>query len=227
MPRNPQPASLRPIMPPELPPTAPPFITRLEEPDVPPSLENIIDSNRLINQIKSHISLNENPTLTKDRLGKTLVHRHRLLAAHTASHPEQMPAWARLMEQRLQQNADSNKNEVTALITGVDKKVEALSKRVVNIEILAARTHNLSCDDGKDHAYVRIASPTGCFPNEDGFGRNNYQLPPLCCADDIQNLSDVHLNAYIQGYDIPYRRNASREQKLKKLRYYVGSRGAL
>ncbi len=65
------------------------------------------------------------------------------------------------MEQRLQQNATSNKNELTALITGVeekltlverdikgkidevDKKVEALSKRVINVEILTARVHRL------------------------------------------------------------------------------------
>ena len=65
------------------------------------------------------------------------------------------------MEQRLQQNATSNKNELTALIMGVeeklmlverdiqgkivevDKKVEALSKRVINVEILTARVCRL------------------------------------------------------------------------------------
>lgn len=65
------------------------------------------------------------------------------------------------MEQRLQQNATSNKNELTALIMGVeeklmlveqdikgkidevDKKVEALSKRVINVEILTAQVRCL------------------------------------------------------------------------------------
>ena len=72
-----------------------------------------------------------------------------------------MPAWVRLMEQQLQQNATLNKNELTALIMGVeekltlverdiqgkidevDKKVEVLSKRVINVEILTARVCRL------------------------------------------------------------------------------------
>ncbi len=65
------------------------------------------------------------------------------------------------MEQQLQQNATSNKNELMALIMGVeeklmlveqdiqgkivevDKKVETLSKRVINVEILTARVCRL------------------------------------------------------------------------------------
>ncbi len=75
-----------------------------------------------------------------------------------------MPTWVRLMEQWLQQNTNLNKDELMALITGVqedlthvqwdicqvkqelqdqitevDNKVEVLSLRVINFEILAAR----------------------------------------------------------------------------------------
>ncbi len=55
MPPAPQPVPLRPIMPPELPPTVAPFITRLEVPEVPLSLKNITNSDRWVTQVKTHV----------------------------------------------------------------------------------------------------------------------------------------------------------------------------
>ncbi|KAK0227740.1 hypothetical protein IW262DRAFT_1454917 [Armillaria fumosa] len=267
----PQPVPLRPIMPPVLPPTAAPFIARLEMPDPIPSLKNITNSDIYVAAIKTHLYGSEKPTLGEEDLGKAIVNQHRLLTAHTSDHIEQMPPWARMMEQRLQANTDSNKEEmrcsiagvrldlvqakkdiqtkinevkttltqakkdlqgkiqeVRAELTQVDEKVQSLSSRIINIEILTARAHNLSCGDGNDHAYIIISSPTGHLPCQEAFCQGNQELPPLHCADDFWNLDDVQLDAYLQGYAIQCNRRLTRcKEKLSMLRYYVGCKAPL
>ncbi|SJL10263.1 uncharacterized protein ARMOST_13647 [Armillaria ostoyae] len=265
MSQAPQPVPLRLITPPVLPPTAASFIARLEMPDPIPSLKNITNSDNYVATIKNHLYGSEKPTLGEEDLGKAIVNQHRLLTAHTADHAEQMPPWARMMEQRLQATANSNKEELRrsiagvrsdltqakkdlqakikevrteltqakeelqAQITEVDEKVQALSSRIINIEILTGRAHNLSCGDGNDRAYVIISSPTGCLPHHETFCHGNQQLPPLHCADDFRNLDDMQLDAYLQRYAIQCnRRQLTRhEEKLSMLRYYVGCKASL
>ncbi|KAK0211422.1 hypothetical protein IW262DRAFT_1301749 [Armillaria fumosa] len=258
----PQPVPLRLIMPPVLPPTATPFIAWLEMPDPIPSLKNITNSDIYIAAIKTHLYKSEKPMLREEDLGKAIVNQHRLLTAYMSDHIEQMPPWARMMEQHLQANTDLNKEElrcsiagvrldlvqakkdlqtkinevkttltqakkdlqgkiqeVRAELTQVNEKVQSLSSRIINIEILTARAHNLSCGDDNDHTYVIISSPTGHLPCQEAFCQGNQELPPLYCANDFWNLNDVQLDAYLQGYAIQCNWQLTRcEEKLSMLR---------
>ncbi|SJL00878.1 uncharacterized protein ARMOST_04192 [Armillaria ostoyae] len=113
---------------------------------------------------------------------------------HPADQNDEMPAWARRMEERLEE-------------------------RFVRIENLLIRTYNLRISAGRFRVpYKVVLAADGVDPTQ----RANNPLPPLRNVQDMRNLTAAQLDNYLDTYGILYGRRTTREAKLSSLRIYIG-----
>ncbi|PBK78566.1 hypothetical protein ARMSODRAFT_947504 [Armillaria solidipes] len=105
-------------------------------------------------------------------------------------------------------------------MSSIEELVRRLEERIRKIEVITARTHNISCGDG-------VLTPYEVVPTPDGDDPTLYypSLPKLRTVQDIRNLTDFQLNTYLSEYEInrgPLTASATREGKLRLLRRYIG-----
>ncbi|PBK93002.1 hypothetical protein ARMGADRAFT_1012702 [Armillaria gallica] len=113
---------------------------------------------------------------------------------HPADQDDEMPAWARRMEERLEE-------------------------RFIRIENILIKTYNLQSSAGRFRVpYEVVPTADGVDPTQ----RAHNPLPPLRTVHDMRNLTAAQLNNYLDTYGIPYGRRTTREAKISSLRTYIG-----
>ncbi|KAK0239681.1 hypothetical protein EDD85DRAFT_1021087 [Armillaria nabsnona] len=118
---------------------------------------------------------------------------------HPADQNDEMPPWARRMEERM------------------EEQLIRIENRLARVEAMAAKTYNLGSSAGFRVPY-EVVPVDGVDPTQ----RANNPLPPLRNVQDMRNLTAAQLDNYLDTYGILYGRRTTREAKLSSLRVYIG-----
>ncbi|KAK0463732.1 uncharacterized protein EV420DRAFT_1519769 [Desarmillaria tabescens] len=182
-------------------------VTRPATPEDPPSLQDIADANAFLEDVKHSAERGDVNRATEEDIAKVTAYRHSVLNAYGPGQDDIMPVWAQALEERLNER-----------FTGVEERLDGVEGRLVRMEILAAKTYNLSSSSGRRVPFIVVPTVDGIDPA----GRDNHPLPPLRTAQDLGDLTPAQLNGYLDCYQLPYRRNTTREAKLTLLRNHIG-----
>ncbi|KAK0500911.1 hypothetical protein EDD18DRAFT_1459587 [Armillaria luteobubalina] len=183
-----------------------------------PSLQDVANANIFLADIRHSAERGGVNRTTEEDIAKVTVYRHAVLSAyvdpdalsvkfysmwgilkHPADQNNDMPAWARALEERLNQ------------------RFTALERRFTALEVMSTKTYNRTCSRERRIPYMMVPSRDGIDPT----GRENNPLPPLRTVEDLQNLTPAQLNNYMDFYHLHHVRRTTREAKLDLLRNQV------
>ncbi|KAK0234020.1 hypothetical protein IW262DRAFT_1505655 [Armillaria fumosa] len=145
---------------------------------------------------------------TAEDIAKVTAYRHAVLNAYVdPDQNDDIPVWARALEERLNEQ-----------FTALEGRFTALERRFIALEVMSTKTYNRSCSRGRRVPYMMVPSRDGIDPT----GQENDPLPPLRTVEDIQNLTPAQLNGYMDFYHLHHVRRTTREVKLGLLRNHIG-----